>query len=607
MNRLLAIAALLMLAVPIHGAAQQRLSPSSDSSESRVALVIGNASYKDAPLANPVNDARAIAKALNDLGFQVKLQTNLTQAQMRRAIREFGDELHAKQGVGLFYFAGHGVQISNRNFLIPVGADIQREYEVEDQSVDAGAVLSMMQSAKARVNIVILDACRNNPFIRDFRSAINGLAPMQAPAGTLVAFSTAPGQTAIDGTGQFGLYTEHLVENLTVPGLKIEDVFKNVRVGVQRTSGGRQIPWENTSLTGDFYFRAPAAIAAPAMAVAPATPSATPDAIDRAVQAALGKRELEDTARRSIQQNEIERAVMAALRRREQELAGPQSSRAERENQAAKASIERLNKELAELRAAREAEKAQAERVAAAPQQPAPLARPATQSAPVAAAAQQPLSPPVQLALAAPSTRAQPIVNVGGRVERPDVRVGDQWKYQVTDGFTNLKSTVAVEVATVTENRIYTRSAQSSLATLDLSAVAGVVDVWDRDWNQLRLGDVEYTPFYPSFQFPLEAGKSWSGSVTYSLGVNDPRTHQQTAQVVGWERITVPAGTFDAIKITIRGHYRGPPRRQSSGSGTVDDIVWYAPAVRHFVKKETARTGLDSTLERWELVEYKPN
>lgn len=638
MRQLLFIVVFILASVPIGGAAQQRLA-SSDLSESRIALVIGNANYKDAPLANPMNDARAVAKALNESGFQVKIHTNLTQAQMRRAIREFGDELHAKQGVGLFYFAGHGVQISNRNFLIPVGADIQREYEVEDQAVDAGSVLAMMESAKAPVNIVILDACRNNPFIRNFRSAINGLAPMQAPAGTLVAFSTAPGQTAIDGTGQYSLYTEHLVENLTVPGLKIEDVFKNVRVGVQRVSSGRQVPWENTSLTGDFYFRNKATVE-----VDDSVRRQTQrEEVQRAVKQALAQREGEEAARRKLQQDEIERAVLAALKKREDEATNAQT--AARERDTARAAVERLNKELAELRAARDTERTQVERLVAAreadptvqqatsPQAgpgPAP-AEPVLQST-SAAPTQMTASPeggakpdaakpkaksapraPAQIALAAPSSRPKPAVIIGGRVERPDVRAGDQWKYQVTDGFTGLKSMVILEVSEVTNSHVYTYGARRDLSAPDLNlpAAAGQIEVWDRDWNLLRQGGTEYSPFYPSYQFPLEAGKHWSGSVQYQVshGIAYKQLH---GQVAGWERVTVPAGTFDAIKIDLRGIYRVPCVQSSYciSTGAANDTMWYAPTVRQIVKRElrqndTSRDGYMWQAERWELVEYK--
>lgn len=572
--RQLLVIALVLLAIASAGAAQQGAPAAAG--EARVALVIGNANYKDSPLANPVHDARAVAKALNALGFKVSLRVNLTQTQLRRAIREFGDALHATQGVGLFYFAGHGVQISNRNFLIPVGSDIQREYEVEEQAVDAGTVLSMMQSARARVNIVILDACRNNPFIRDFRSTVNGLAPMQAPAGTLIAFSTAPGQTAIDGTGQLGLYTEHLVENVTLPGLKIEDVFKNVRIGVQRASGGKQVPWENTSLTGDFYFHSADVVAErPGAAAAAATVE-----IEAAVQEALKKRDLEEALQRRTQQSEIEAAVLAALRKREQELAAP-AGKGAREMQAAQESIERLTRELEELRAQRSAEAA----------------------------------PRAQLALAAPVARVR--TKPGARVERPEIRAGDQWRYRVTDRYTDLQQAVVIEATTVTENRIYTVSRQAAAVNAAgmTGAGSGTIAVWDRSWNQVRLGDMEYAPYYPSLDFPLEPGKSWTGTVAYTMASGESVTHELSAQVTGWERVTVPAGTFDCIRIAMRGHLLV---QAAIGmiTGTVTDVACYAPAIGQLVTREVqhrpGRTGpaLRTVVnrhvryERWELVEH---
>ncbi|MFD0666078.1 caspase family protein, partial [Ramlibacter sp. MAHUQ-53] len=228
----------------------------------RVALVIGNASYKDAPLTNPVNDARAIAQALRDSGFAVTLRENADMKEMLAAVRGFGDELR-KGGVGVFYFAGHGMQIKGRNYLIPVGGSIEREDEVAYSAVDAQAVLDKMDAAGNGTNLLILDACRNNPFARSFRSAQQGLAQMDAPVGTLVAFATSPGSVASDGQGGNGLYTQHLLQAMREPGAKVEDVFKRVRANVRRDSQGKQVPWESTSLEGDFYFLTPKPAAAP--------------------------------------------------------------------------------------------------------------------------------------------------------------------------------------------------------------------------------------------------------------------------------------------------------------------------------------------------------
>jgi formylglycine-generating enzyme required for sulfatase activity len=221
--------------------------------ERRVALVIGNSAYKDSPLLNPVNDARDMAAALRGMGFEVVLGENLSQTDMKRNIRAFGDRIR-NGGVGLFYYAGHGVQVRGSNYLIPVGATITREEEVEYESVDAGLVMAQMEAARNRLNIVIFDACRNNPFVRSFRSTQKGLASIDAPSGTLIAYATAPGSVASDGAGRNGVYTQELLRYMKQPDLSIEQVFKQVRAAVRSRTGGQQTPWESSSLEGDFYF-----------------------------------------------------------------------------------------------------------------------------------------------------------------------------------------------------------------------------------------------------------------------------------------------------------------------------------------------------------------
>jgi len=244
--------------------------------EHRIALIIGNGRYKSSPLLNPVNDARAMSEALQFMGFHVTLLENATIRQMSDAARDFGDTLQ-KGGVGLFFYAGHGMQIKGRNYLIPIGADIQREDEVAFNAFDAGLLLGKMEVARSRVNIVILDACRNNPFSRSFRSSSQGLAQMDAPIGSYLSFATAPAKVASDGNDGNGLYTQHLLKAMRTPGLKIEEVFKRVRVKVMADSDGQQIPWDNSSLTGDFYFIPPdsARLEKPAKTAKPALPAST--------------------------------------------------------------------------------------------------------------------------------------------------------------------------------------------------------------------------------------------------------------------------------------------------------------------------------------------
>jgi len=223
----------------------------------RVALVIGNAKYKFSPLNNPVNDATDMAASLRSVGFDVIEVKDATLKQMRAATRQFADKLEVSD-VGLVYYSGHGIEVKGKNYLIPVNADIRREYEVVDQAFDASNLLRMMEGlqsgAKKRVNILIVDACRNNDLPKSWRSTNNGLARMDAPAGSFISFATAPGQVASDGQGRNSPYTKHLLNALKQPNVPIEQVFKQVRRNVMDETGGEQVPWENSSLIGDFYF-----------------------------------------------------------------------------------------------------------------------------------------------------------------------------------------------------------------------------------------------------------------------------------------------------------------------------------------------------------------
>jgi uncharacterized caspase-like protein len=221
----------------------------------RVALVIGNAAYSgDAALLNPGNDAKAMGEALRSLGFTVVEVRDGTRVQMAEAIAKVRDALKGKQGVGMFYYAGHAMQLDWRNYMLPVDAKVSKASEVAEQTVDLSQVIDAFKSAGNRVNIVVLDACRDNPFSSS--STGKGLAQLDAPPGTLLAFATAPGNVAEDGDTKSanGLYTQFLLQELKKPAAKIEDVFKRVRLNVRQQSQGRQIPWESTSLEDDFFF-----------------------------------------------------------------------------------------------------------------------------------------------------------------------------------------------------------------------------------------------------------------------------------------------------------------------------------------------------------------
>jgi uncharacterized caspase-like protein len=222
--------------------------------QKRVALVIGNSNYesREVPkLANPVNDARSMAEALNKLGFEVTEVTNATQRDMNLAIASFGAKLEPNT-VALFYYAGHGLQVNGKNYLVPTDAEISSPSSIPAMTVDMDTVLD--QLAMSSVSIVILDACRNNPFRKARSIGGGGLAPMDVPKGSYIAYATAPGKTAQDGTGANGLYTQELLKNINTPGITLEEVFKRVRANVARITSDEQLPWDSSSLTGDFYF-----------------------------------------------------------------------------------------------------------------------------------------------------------------------------------------------------------------------------------------------------------------------------------------------------------------------------------------------------------------
>lgn len=233
----------------------------------RIALVIGNGAYRSAPLKNPPGDASAVAATLRDLGYEVTLLRNTRLRELIESLREFSVRA-PKASVRMLFYAGHGVQVKGRNYLVPVDADPQSEDEVPRQSADVGEFVDRLSAIRTGANIVVLDACRVNPFAGGvivgpdgrrlkFRGATpGGLATVDAPVGTLVAFSTAPNGVALDGAGsEHSVYARHLLAHLPTPGLTIEQLFKRVRIGVAQDTARVQVPWESSSLTADFCFR----------------------------------------------------------------------------------------------------------------------------------------------------------------------------------------------------------------------------------------------------------------------------------------------------------------------------------------------------------------
>ena len=240
----LLVVALLGAALPAHA-------------EDRIALVVGNSAYATVTsLDNPGNDAQLIASTLERLGFDVRLLMDASQIEMKRGIAQFGRDLRSagSDATGLFYYAGHGVQSFGANYLLPVDVELNDAADLDLVGVDAQTVLRQMYSAANRTNIVILDACRNNPFSDIPEFGESGLAEMQAPRGTFLAYATAPGSVALDGASGNSPFTSAVVDHMNLPGVSIERMFREVRVAVLEETRGMQTPWDASSLTSEFIF-----------------------------------------------------------------------------------------------------------------------------------------------------------------------------------------------------------------------------------------------------------------------------------------------------------------------------------------------------------------
>lgn len=225
----------------------------------RVALLIGNAAYADAPLRNPVNDVRTVATALGELGFTVAKHENLKLAEMRAALRSFVLDTRSAQ-VRLFFFAGHGLQLRGRNYLLPIGARLDNESDILGKTADVTELVEQLTAIERGASVLIIDACRTHPVFapgtRRMWAAKPGFSELPAPSGTLVAFSTRPGNVARDGDGPTSVYTRHFTQALKqAPALPVEVFFKRVRASVMAHTKNAQVPWESSDINGDVCFR----------------------------------------------------------------------------------------------------------------------------------------------------------------------------------------------------------------------------------------------------------------------------------------------------------------------------------------------------------------
>lgn len=488
---------------------------------SRRALVIGNSKYAVGPLRNPANDAAAIAEELGRQGFEVTLGLDLKRDDMAQLIGAYAAQLAAAKPVALFYFAGHGIQLGWRNYLVPVDAVLNRAADVQAQCTDVNSVVAGIGKAANPMNVIILDACRDDPF---GRTEQKGLSQFDAPPGTLLAYATSPGNVASDGDGANGLYTEHLLREMKVPEAKIEDVFKRVRLGVRRRSSGRQIPWESTSLEEDFWFIPPAELARLARAEA---------------ERRRREHELERLrAERQRQQEEAER--LRQERARQEELA-----RVRREEEEARRRLEALQHER-EAAAQREFEaETKLWEQADGAKTPGPLEDylrryPSGRFAELAQLQLEELlrregEKPIQIA----SSAGNPFTQGTARAD-VNYKVGDRYTYHRYDRDT--KESLGRSVQTVSE-----------ITDTEVIFNEGRL-ILDRLGNTIRSGDGRR--YSPRQDLPLEyaVGRKWASRFRTTTDQGGGSDSEFSFRIVGRETITVPAGTFDCFVIEGDGY-----------------------------------------------------
>ncbi len=466
----------------------------------RVALIIGNSAYPGTmALVNPANDAQAMADVLKRLGFNVIELRDGNKAQMSAAIARVSDSLKGKQGVGMLYYAGHGLQLDWRNYMVPVDANLKSAADVAQQTIDLSSVVDIFKAAGNRMNIVVLDACRDNPFGGNTSSA-KGLAQLDAPPSTFLAYATAPGNVAEDGDEKSGngLYTQYLLQELKRPTAKIEDVFKRVRLNVRKQSNGRQIPWESTSLEDDFFFNDGAKY------------TIKPEDLERMAASALAKVGEKDRAAEALRQKEVQR--LAAL---------------------TKVPDVKLSKEQAKEQLFKEAKTAwDAIKTSQNPEDLYNFLAFYPSVGEFAEAAQYRLDQLAKPKITAALGKGQ---DASFAYSGPRYKVGDVYQFQLSDLLTDVPGEKGTIRVTSIEGDNVNFNNGSSVATILSAAIKNNNGTFDPPLNGLPV--------------ELQVGKRWSSRSANAF--NDGRTYQLQAdtKITGIETITVPAGTFQTYVV----------------------------------------------------------
>ncbi|OUL99197.1 caspase family protein [Variovorax sp. JS1663] len=594
----------------------------------RVALVIGNSAYRAGALENSVNDARDMAELLRQAGFQVELRLETTKVQLLETLQDFGETLKDKRTrVGVFYYAGHGAQQAWRNFLVPVDANVQSAEDVAQMAVDVSELTTEMARTRDRNFLMILDACRDDPFGNAFRPVAKGLSQYDAPAGSLLAYATGPGRVASDGAGRNGLYTTYLLRELSVKGVRVEDAFKRVRLGVRLASRGRQIPWESTSLEEDLYIY----------------PPQRRTALSNAEQEALLDKEIDawrvakttnsvDSLAAFLREfpsgnvSELAQARLNALLRalaprpRLAQLHVPESPSVAPPDKmvlaAATMPVTRATEEAPapvppDAQQTSAAMPPSAAPPAAAPETP-PVAVASTSppGMPPAAAAPEQAEPAVELAAAPPAAQAAPVVlqqvaaSKDVAVDLPQdltvpatptyqgsyeyvrrFQLGDVFKYQVVNRFNGSAAPLELRVTGI------------DLAKDEVTYNGGeyVSDGMGNVVKNQRGAMDSPRQFYPA---ELYVGKKWITMFRQSRERGTYNTFRYQLKVVGKETVTVPAGRFEAYKIEARGF--NLDRRAA-----LERDIWLAPGIDADIIHETKvrlANGMIEQYDRQELV-----
>ena len=534
---------------------------------SRLALIIGNSGYRDAPLVNPANDARAVSGLFAEAGFTVDSRLNATRTDMMAAIERFGVATKRPETrLVVFYYAGHGAQLDWRNFLLPVDAVVRKPEDMKQRCVDLSLLLGQFSAAKDKTFIVILDACRNNPFGEAYRPEQKGLSQFDAPVGSLLAYATSPGNVASDGDGQNGLYTENLVRELSRRGTRIEDALKRVRLNVRLASKGEQIPWETTSLEGDVF-------------------------IFNEGQKKLSDAELEQLVEADVSAWER----IKSSKRIDDWVAYLRGFPNGRFAEIAQMRLARLLGEIEKPKPAASVKPVQPQAPSAAPAvvpdrleaaAPGPAAKPATPAAP------PPTAPMIDIragvvvpTLVAPS--ANPF-SAGRYALGRTYTVGDSASYRQTDLLTGI------------EERTYTSRVTRVDYDADRVEFNNGFTVTDLMGNNIKNGALEFDTPVQFIPAELQVGKKWTAAFRRTKKGVDSNAYYDM-QITRRETISVPAGSFDTFRIEGQGW-------NTTFGSRIEARIWLVPGLNFAIRREFStrnRAGRFQRTERHELVSLR--